>query len=510
MTMIASMMVLNPVVSIAQELPELVAVPMNSSQSTLPNIGGESGGLSWVEERELGDQISYLLQQDFFYERDPLLHDYVNNIWMRLLQAARRSGELSEDLYQRMAWQMYLVRDPSVNAFALPGAYIGVNLGLISVVETQDELASVLAHESVHIFQRHIGRLYGASSEFSALSIASAIVGILAMGVDPNLGGAIFMGGGAAAAQGQINFTRTMEYEADRIGYKVLTAAGYRPQGMAEMFDRLAQASRYYDTTSFPYLRTHPLTDARIAEAQLRLGLADSREQAPVDLLQNLMSARATVLSRNKPDALREILYRGYDRTGNVVIAQAGAWNLYAATLAAIQLLQFDKADLIWDQLLAVTQNDSEVLRVVYLLGIEAAVEEGDAGKAQARLAQLEGQSMPWLERTELFLSAQTALISKDPAKAVALLQPWIFSNANDEQGWSLLTRAYRENGQPLLALRAEAESRMAIGDFDGAVDRFNAALKYGEAINASVYDMELLRSRLISAQNAQSKRHEF
>ena len=168
------------------------------------------------------------------------------------------------------AWQPFLVKDKSVNAFALPGGYIGVHLGLLAMTTTPDELASVLAHELSHVTQRHIARMIGQQSRQSWVSLASLVLGILAASRAPMAAQAMIYGGQAASIQGQLNFSRDMEREADRVGFGVLSDSGFDPAGMALMFEHLQAASRLNDDGSWPYLRTHPLTTERIGEAQDR------------------------------------------------------------------------------------------------------------------------------------------------------------------------------------------------------------------------------------------------
>ncbi|CAK7055467.1 M48 family metalloprotease [Saezia sanguinis] len=494
-------------VSYAQ-VPDLVPVPMSGSGGMLPSLGGADTGLSWVEERQIGDEIAYQIQQDPVYERDPLLHEYVNDIWQRLLNASLRDGELSKDLHQRMAWKMFLIRDPTVNAFALPGAYIGVNLGLVSIVNTRDELASVLAHESVHIFQRHIARLYAESKNFSLISIASLIIGAAAASANPSVGSAILMGGQAAAIQGQINFTRTMEYEADRIGYKVLVDAGFRPQGMAEMFQKLADAARYSDTTSYPYLRTHPLTNERIAEAQVRAGIDLHTASRPMDYQQALMGARAKVLARSQPDALRQLLQTGMGAPIAGREADSRAGDLYAGALAAVKLRQFEQANQLQRQLVEQVQGQPVAERIAQLLGAEIALAENNPAQALQWLGD-EPTTVAVLARPERLLRAQTALASGQPVQAIDSLQPWVFKQTDDDVAWTLLSTAYSMNRQPTLALRAEGESRMVVGDFGGAIDRFKVALSQGRQNNATIYDLELIQARLRVAEQAQKDRME-
>ena len=207
----------------------------------------------------------------------------MQGIWRRLMDAARQRGELPPELDERFAWEVLLIRDRSVNAFALPGGYMGVHLGLIAAVASEDELASVLAHELSHVTQRHIARLIGRQSQQAPWLLGAMILGALAASGNPGAAGAVIVGGQAAAVQGQLNFSRDMEREADRVGYGVMTQAGFDPQGFVSMFEKLQQANRFNDTDDFPYLRSHPLTTERIADMQARQQLLPHGPPARLD-----------------------------------------------------------------------------------------------------------------------------------------------------------------------------------------------------------------------------------
>ena len=133
-------------------------------------------------------------------------------------------------------------RDRSVNAFALPGGYLGLHLGLIAVVSSRDELASVLAHELSHVTQRHISRLTTKQNAQTPWVIGAMILGALAASKSPDAANALIAGGQAVAMQNQLNFSRDMEREADRVGFGVMSDAGFAPQGFASMFDKLQDA----------------------------------------------------------------------------------------------------------------------------------------------------------------------------------------------------------------------------------------------------------------------------
>ena len=210
------------------------------------------------------------------YIDDPLLLEYLQSVWQPLVAASRSLGNITADIDQRFAWQPFLVRDPSVNAFALPGGYVGVHLGLIAITATRDELASVLAHEMSHVSQRHIARSISGDSKRSLVGLAALVLGMLAASRsnNPDAMNAVVAGTQAATIQGQLNFSRDIEREADRVGFQVMTAAGFAPGGMAAMFEKMDTSTRLNDFGGFPYLRSHPLTVERIGEARARAGIA--------------------------------------------------------------------------------------------------------------------------------------------------------------------------------------------------------------------------------------------
>ena len=228
-----------------------------AAQGGLPTLG-DGSELTTSAERRLGDRIIRELYRDPDYIDDAVLAEYVQGIWQPLKAAAKARGELSPELEERFAWQILLGRDRTVNAFALPGGYLGVHLGLIGVVATRDELASVLSHELSHVTQRHIARLLSQQSKQTPLMLGAMILTALAVSKNPGAAQALMVGGQALAIQNQLNFSRDMEREADRVGYGLMAPAGFAPQGFVSMFDKLQQANRINDNGSWPYLRSHP------------------------------------------------------------------------------------------------------------------------------------------------------------------------------------------------------------------------------------------------------------
>ncbi|MEY4295155.1 MAG: hypothetical protein RLY82_843, partial [Pseudomonadota bacterium] len=223
------------------------------AQSNIPNMG-DDGAISLGDERQLGDRIAREIYRDPEYVSDPVLDAYINSIWQPLYAAAKRHGAMPVEMDAQFAWRSFLVRDKSVNAFALPGGYFGVHLGLIALSDTPDALASVLAHEITHVTQRHIARGMSKDRATTPLMVASILVGLLAMRANPQAASAALATGQAASIQSQLNYSRDFEREADRLGFTLMAPAGYSEQGFVDMFDMLGRASRLSDSGNYPYL----------------------------------------------------------------------------------------------------------------------------------------------------------------------------------------------------------------------------------------------------------------
>jgi len=475
------------------------------SYAQLPTLG-DGGEMSTGAERHLGERIARELYRDPDYIDDPVLAEYVQGIWTRLLAAARVRGELTPEMDDRYAWQVILGRDREINAFALPGGYLGLQLGLIAIIDSPDELASVLGHELSHVTQRHISRLMAQQSRMTPLMIGAMILGVLAASKSPDLGGALLSGGQAAAMQGQLNFSRDMEREADRIGYGVMTQAGYAPQAFVTMFEKLQQASRLNDNGSFPYLRTHPLTTERIADMQARAQLSAGPPLPALSLEQAMITARAQVLSNPGVDALRAAVNGAADADSRMTAARrAGA--LYAGALASMKQRNFAQARQLVARLTPLVAGDAHAARLANLLAAEVAWNAGDA----PRVLTLVDAAAPG--RPELVLSSEARIRTGKALDAAQRLQTWVASNPRDASAWQLLASAYSAQGETLRAIRAEAEAQVALLDYAAAVDRFKAAQdlvrKEGTGrnpdghIEASIIDTRLRQVQLLLKEQA-------
>ncbi|WP_232833223.1 M48 family metalloprotease [Paraburkholderia kururiensis] len=306
----------------------------------LPDLGDGSGGsLSPDAERKLGERVMREIRRDPDYVDDWLVTDYLNAVAAKLASAASDQfiGGYRPD------FEVFAVRDGQINAFSMPGGFIGVNTGLIATTQTESELASVIGHEMGHVLQRHIARMLAANERSGYAALAATLFGVLAgvLARSGDLGSAIVLGGQAYAVDNQLRFSRSAEREADRVGFRLLTGAGYDPYGMVTFFERLDR-SAMGDTGVPAYARTHPLTVERIADMEDRARRSPYR-QPRQSAEYGFVRARVRVMqdrSRSDyADAVARLRSEIEDRTAVNV-----ASNWYGMAYAQLQLELYDAA----------------------------------------------------------------------------------------------------------------------------------------------------------------------
>ena len=486
--------------------------------STLPSLGDNSD-LTAAAERRVGDRIAASIYRDPDFVDDPVLVDYLQGIWQPLKNEARARGDLSPELDERFAWQFFLLRDKSINAFALPGGYFGVHLGLIGAVSNRDELAAVLGHEMSHVTQRHISRLMTQEARQMPWLVAAMVLGALAASKNPNAASAAIVGGQALAMQNQLSFSRDMEREADRVGFGVMLDAGFESRGVTTMFEKLQQASRLNDNGAFPYLRSHPLNTERIAEAQSRVELAASQafplnaeaaqDAAQMRILHAMMAGRARLLAAPGVDSQRTMVAQAQGRmiaspgtaavfvdspaatattttttttTTTAVLppvviregrdpAAQRAGALYAGALAAAQLRDFALSRSLLAALKPYMTPNTEAMRAFSLLNTEIDLMERIVPASAATLDISRLQT-----RAEVLVQGRALLAAQRPKEVASRMQTWVADFPKDAAAWDLLSAAYTAQGLSVRAIRADAESRFATLDYPAALDRFKAA----------------------------------
>jgi predicted Zn-dependent protease len=274
--------------------PDMSSDPQTDSQ--LPSIGEPADRfLSPARETKIGSDFLRTVYQSGAVLQDPEISSYIQHLGDTL-------ANYSED--QPFDFTFFMVSSNAINAFAVPGGFIGVHAGLVEASNNENELAAVLAHEITHVSQRHLARRIADMSSNQALPLGALLAGILLAG-SGDASTALIYSGVALQQQQMINFTRSNEVEADRLGLKILYAAGFDPAGMPSFF-RTMQRSRYSSNLEqFRWLITHPLDNARISEAQNRIDKLPPQPRPSSNGYQ-LMKARLHSLVHSDPRLLVE------------------------------------------------------------------------------------------------------------------------------------------------------------------------------------------------------------
>ena len=239
----------------------------------LPDMGDPGGdSLSRLDEKKYGEMIMRQIRPDPEYSNDLPIYDFLNQMERRLLEAAKRLqlGGANEQGSGVYTFEVFAVKDSSINAFALPGGFIGFHTGLLVNAESDSEVASVMGHETGHVLQRHLARQMDKQATNTMLALAGILLGALAASRNPGAASGLMQGGQALAVNNQLSYSRDAEREADRIGFQILAASGYDVNGAPGFFQRLQKATGIMDSGVPAYVRTHPLTTDRIADMQDR------------------------------------------------------------------------------------------------------------------------------------------------------------------------------------------------------------------------------------------------
>ncbi|MCC7484483.1 MAG: M48 family metallopeptidase [Burkholderiales bacterium] len=451
----------------------LAGCPGASAQA-LPELGDVSQAtFSPLQERRLGESIMREVRADRAYYDEPEATDYVASMGGRL--AAQSTGT-------RQEFDFFLLNDSQINAFALPGGFIGVNVGLILAAQSESEVAGVMAHEISHVTQRHIARMIAQQGSGTVATLASIAAAILLSRVSPDAAQAAFVFGQAAAVQSQLNFTRENEREADRIGLSLLEKAGYDPRGMVAFFERLQRATRAYDSAAPSYLRTHPLNFERIADIQSRLQNLGYR-QIPDSVEFHLIRARlrAELLPPREAIAFFEasLAERKFLSEGS---------SHYGLALSSLRANDVERAR----RELAAAARQLPANPVLETLACRVARAAGPPGAAFA--CYREALKTYPNYRALLYDYADALVEGRDPRAALALVEARLPPTGGDERLYRLQARSYAALGRPLAQHRAQAEAYARLGAYGAAVEQLRIGLKTGDG---DFYELSGAEARL-------------
>lgn len=454
-----------------------------SGIDNLPSLGEASvDELSPAAEQRLGEQIYQEFLRAGVVHDDPETTDYLTRQANRLLMAATSLGHTEAN----RAFTFFVVQDPTLNAFALPGGFIGVHTGLITASPRESEVMSVLAHEIGHVTQRHIARMFGQQRQSSAVVIAAALLAAMAARSSPDAAMGLLSLGQTVAIRDQLAFSRDAEREADRVGLQILASSGFDPAGMPAMFERLSQAGRLYDNNAPAYLRTHPLTTERIADVQNRLQGATRNGGGPESVEFAWIRSRLQALADTKVDGLRNARQKLTADLSSPSALSPGYRAPIHYGLAWVALTQRDFPAAA--HYLSAAEADARrasvhgaVVGLLTHLKLRLAMAVNDVQEA-ARLVDEIGQRFPG-DRTLIRVSIEALLQLGLSAETAALMarsasQTW----PQDPQVWVLLGRAEAARGRRANQHAAAAEHYALSGAYAAAVEQLTLARTAGDA----------------------------
>ena len=456
----------------------------------LPNLGETSQAvLSPQMEKRVGESIMQEIRlKEPAYLDDPEVSGYLNRIGRRL--ASNSEGA-------RQEFEFFALRDPTLNAFALPGGFIGVHTGLLLAAQSESELASVLSHEISHVTQHHIARGFSNQSLSAATTLLSLAVAILASRHSPDAAQGALIAGQAAGVQQQLNYSRDFEREADRIGIQLLERSGFDARGMAAFFDRLQRYGRLYESSAPGYLRTHPLTTERISDMENRIQALPYHQVA--DSLDFLL-VRTKLLAQEGTAEDAVIVFEAQVNEQKSASAVAAHYGLAQALLRA-------KKPAAAEGQLAQLRRLKVAAPMIETLAAELRTMHGDATGA-ARLLRGAAANYPQ-ERAVAYALVDALLASGQAREALKVTVADLQAYTTDYRMHGLQAKTYAALGQRLQQHRAQGESYALQGLLLPAIEQFQLAQKSpdGEFYEHSQVDARLRQLKRQQAEEAKLKK---
>ena len=457
----------------------LVFLPRAFAQipaAQLPDLGDASGSdLPLQTERKIGESIVRDIKfRDPSYLDDPEVAEYLNGLGARLSSAGTGA---------RQDFEFFAIRDAAINAFALPGGFIGVNTGLISVTDNESEIASVIAHEMAHVSQRHIARGFGIQKQMQLPMMIALAAAILLARSRPDLASGAVAAAQGGAVQTQLSFSRDFEREADRIGFQTLAASGFDVRAMGAFFEKMQRYTRILDGGNVPtYLRSHPVTSERITDAQSRAESMTYRQRAD-PLEYHLVRAKVRAEAADVHDAVKAFSDAVNDRR---YANEPGA--RYGLAVALLRAKEPRRAD----AEIARLRADGVASPMVDTLAARVRLELGDKAGA---LAILKAALARYPHRRPVLYALLGTLQDQGRYEEVlATLVETLRLYPRDPKLHEARARAYAGQGKRLLQHQAQAEFYILQGSLPAAIEQLQLAQSSGDG---NFYDLSVVDARL-------------
>jgi predicted Zn-dependent protease len=455
----------------------LVCAPLRAQQ--LPDLGDSSQSvLSPLQERRFGESIMRQIRSSPDFMDDPEVTDYLNRVGFALVANSPDPGG---------HFEFFAVNNLSVNAFALPGGFIGIHSGLILIAQSESELIGVIGHETAHVTQRHIARMMAAQKKTGLASLAAIAVAILAASSSPELAQAAILASQAVPLQAQLNYSRDHEREADRVGLQIVQKSNYDVHAIPIFFERLQRASRVYEGGAPSYLRTHPMTFERIADIQSRTRDIPFR-LVPDSFEFQLVKARLIALNGTPSDIVADFTMRiEQNKHANELASRYGL----VVAMLRVENLQARDLEVAGDHVKSLLRDAGDDPMV---LAISANLEMR-AGRIQSGLDTYRRALKSFPTRKSLILGYATALLNSGQYEmAVQFLARSIMRTLPDPRLYELQARGHASLGEMLAQHRALAEASLVRGNLAAAIEQLRLAKLSGDG---DFYDTSSVDARL-------------
>jgi len=450
----------------------------------LPDLGDVSQAtVSPQQERQIGEQSMFEIRADRSYLDDAEINDYLNQIGYRLASNSSEPG---------LGFEFFAINDNAINAFSLPGGFIGVNTGLMLITQSESELASVLAHEISHATQHHVVRMIAGQKIDTLASMAAIAVAILAARSNPEASQAAIVGAQAGSIQRQLNFTRTYEQEADRIGLDLLQKSGFDTRAMPTFLERLQKATRLLEGNTPSYLRTHPVTSERVAD------IANRVQQIPYRLVADSLSfhlvrARLQAMQKSPQEVVAFFTEAmGAQKHGNQTAQRYGlVLALLRSNQAARAAQEFAPLKDLAAQNPMIATLDGQIMRA------------DKNNKGIAEFYRTATQNFPQ-HRALAYDYVELLLQTRQHEDALKLLSEQVISHPSDPRLYELQARTYSALGKRQEEHHALAYTYALRGNLHGAIEQLELAKQSGtDYYQLSIIESELKQFREIAAAHA-------
>lgn len=461
-------------------------------ESNIPDLGQRSHLALTIETEEiLGQGAMQQLRASDQLVQDTVVDEYLNNLSQKLTKALN-----SLDYRLDYKLKIFGFESDVLNAFAFLGGHVAVHTGLILALENEAELAAVLSHETAHIAQRHLARIFTNNKKLTTLTYAELLAAILigALG-SPEAGSHLAKAVMGGHLQQLINYTRDHEQEADRIGIQILAKAGFDPKAFPEVFRILSLKTRYNEKPP-EYLLTHPVHESRIADCTNRLKHLAYEPKPSDNLFFQLVRARIEAENAETP---KQRLKRIGDKMARNQYPDRTIAD-YTYALALVKNKQFAQAAPILFQL-------EQQFPEVWIFSLSRAELELEANNFENAVSLLQPLFEKHRHLHPVVLKYTEALLATHQAElAEQILNQHRKAYPNDTQVLQRLAKTYSQLKKPILLHQTQGNWHSLRGEFVEALHQFDIALEYtepGSKINKQVLAE---KNKIIALRDLQKK----